>query len=226
MEEKEESGEKKSALKKTLTIILNTVLTVVIVILASILILTFIFQPCEISGTSMVPTLSDAQVVMLRKGHNCSLNDIVVIQGQSDEGNIIKRVIAEGGDRIVFRTDPQDHSCVQLFRDTGFGFEQVDETAYIKEPMKRTFFEYQQGGKFYDGEYRLAPYDTSQDDFDKYAIVVPEGEIFFLGDNRNDSRDSRFYGTCPKTDVVGVRAEKFENTIIQYVLILLSRKKI
>lgn len=35
-------------------------------------------------------------------------------------------------------------------------------------------------------------------------ITVPEGEIFYLGDNRLNSSDSRHYGTCKESQVVGV----------------------
>lgn len=34
-------------------------------------------------------------------------------------------------------------------------------------------------------------------------IVVPEGEVFLMGDNRDESRDGRFFGTRPVTDLLG-----------------------
>ena len=35
-------------------------------------------------------------------------------------------------------------------------------------------------------------------------VVIPDGHVFYLGDNRGNSSDSRIYGTCPVENIVGV----------------------
>jgi signal peptidase I len=49
---------------------------------------------------------------------------------------------------------------------------------------------------------------------DESKFKIPEGEIFYLGDNRENSSDSRHYGTCTFKQVVGVVEEwsmKYKN---------------
>jgi signal peptidase I len=45
------------------------------------------------------------------------------------------------------------------------------------------------------------PEGTITNDFQ--GTPIPEGEVFVMGDNRDDSRDSRFFGPIPESDIVG-----------------------
>jgi len=60
-----------------------------------------------------------------------------------------------------------------------------------------------QGGKVkVNGAILDEPYISEPPKRD-YYIDVPEGELFLMGDNRNDSSDSRSWGTLPVEDVIG-----------------------
>lgn len=87
---------------------------VVISIAASVLIITFLYQPVRVEGTSMLPRLEDHDRVFINKFvyHIASIHrgDIVVFHYPRDpEKSYIKRVIAVPGDRLRI-----DHGEVYL----------------------------------------------------------------------------------------------------------------
>lgn len=78
---------------------------VVISIAASVLIITFLYQPVRVEGTSMLPRLEDHDRVFINKFvyHVASIHrgDIVVFHYPRDpEKSYIKRIIAVPGDRL------------------------------------------------------------------------------------------------------------------------------
>ncbi len=61
------------------------------------------------------------------------------------------------------------------------------------------------GVLFVNGEHRNEPYINDRfPDSDTYGpITVPQGHVFMMGDNRANSRDSRFFGPVPYENIEG-----------------------
>lgn len=101
----------------------------------------------------------------------------VVVIEISGETNYIKRVIGLPGDTLFMK----DNVVYRKKAGDGEKFEKVDEPyAYYSKPDSKLSFS---------------------------AVTVEEGKIFFLGDNRCDSRDSRAIGQKSFETVVGVVPE-------------------
>ncbi len=164
----EELIEKSRKPRKYKGLIVGTVF--VLIFVAVLFWLTQTFFLVDIDGSSMQPTLYDGETVLCNRTSKAAVGDVVVIKGESENGYIIKRIIAVAG-----------------------------QTVQIRE-----------GLVYVDGVMLEEPYKEGQTiDFDgKWSepTVVKENEIFYLGDNRLVSKDSRSqsFGTCLGEQIVGV----------------------
>lgn len=143
-----------------------------------------IFSGYTIRGSSMNPSFYDDDRILLNHFYfNPKVGDIVVFAPYEDM-LYIKRIVGVGGDVIKF-TQRED-GCVELCYLQEGKWVAKDERAYIKGgAMSNRFF----GGRY---AFEL---DT--------PIIIPEGKVFVMGDNRNDSEDSRVLGFIDEKQIKG-----------------------
>ncbi|WP_099221393.1 type I signal peptidase SipY [Listeria costaricensis] len=160
------------------------VLVIVSALLIALLVRAFIFAPVKVDGESMMPTYHDGQRLFIEKVTKPDRYDKIVFDAPEELGNtdgsyFIKRVIGLPGDEIAFKNG-------ELY----VNGKRHDET-YLADGMKT----YSQPGSG-DGDFTLEDI-TGQ-------VTVPEGKLFVLGDNRENSTDSRIFGFIDESDVDGV----------------------
>lgn len=146
---------------------------------AFILILSFIGRPVIVDGSSMYPTLKHNDIVILHSAfYSPKKGDIVVVTSPTRPNDpIVKRVIGTAGDVIEVDYDLNTVTVNGV----------VLDESYINHE-----------------DYDILE-NHGLEDF-SYPYTVPEGKIFCMGDNRNNSRDSRdmqIYGALDKGNVLG-----------------------
>lgn len=216
--------------------LVEIVKTVVYALLIALFLRVLLFQPFTIPSASMEPTLLEGDYIIVSKysygwsrhsipfsppvfqgrifEHSPTRGDIVVFKLPRDgRTDYIKRLIGLPGDRIQVKGGvlyingkalPREPLSPQMV-DTGYGFSREVERFRETMPNGRSYVTYDFGP---DGEV---------DDTDVY--VVPEGNYFFMGDNRDNSLDSRVPAA------VGVGFVPAENLVGKAQIILLSWDK-
>lgn len=197
--------------------------SVLLALLLALIIRTFIVQPFKIPSASMVPTLlvgdhllvnkfiygtkvpfTEVKILPLRE---IERGDVVVFRFTDrdfgKERNIrdvhyIKRVIGVSGDRIDIKGRNiyiNDKKISQVFDSSHFYYEKGIE---VKTDRYVTAL----GSHKFDVIYKSGLLNTKRGKID-FPVTVPEGEVFVMGDNRDNSYDGRYWGFLPSAYVLG-----------------------
>ncbi|HEV2759714.1 MAG TPA: signal peptidase I [Acidimicrobiales bacterium] len=154
-------------------------------LLVALVIKTFLLQAFYIPSLSMAPTLKENDRVLVNKLsydlHDVNRGDVVVFESPPNEGSatkdLIKRVVGLPGETVEARDG-------QVFING-----QVLDEPYLERDV-------QTRGPMCQVE--TLPGCQGPD-----KVVVPADTYFVMGDNRANSRDSRFVGAIPGDLIIG-----------------------
>ena len=213
--------------------------TIVYALLVAVVVRTFLFEPFNIPSGSMIPTLLVGDYVFTEKwayGYShFSLpfspalfggrvlfrmphrGDVAVFRETNDTSiDYIKRIVGLPGDHVQMRGGELYLNGAKIPRDDLGDYTAVDE--HGTETQARRFDERLPASGGGSGTVTHAILKETDEgpanDTDDY--VVPPGEFFAMGDNRDDSADSRF------PQPIGIGFVPMENLVGKAVLIFFS----
>lgn len=158
-------------------------------ILLALFIRTFLVQAFKIPSGSMLPTL--------QIGDHLLVNKLLYGLRIPVMGKRVFQVFSPERDDVIVFIFPEDKSKDFIKRVKAVAGETIeirDKVVYING--ERLEDEH----AFYAPDARLLP-GSPRDNFG--PLTVPEGHVFVMGDNRDHSHDSRFWGTVPIDDILG-----------------------
>ena len=196
------------------------------VICAVFLLRSFLFEPFKIPSGSMIPTLLVGDLILVNKftygirlpvinkkiteGNPVQRGDVMVFRYPPQPSmDYIKRVVGVPGDEIAYLNKrltvngkPVDTTALPDFFD-------ADAMRYFKQ------FDEQLGAQrhriivnpdapaFVQGASNFAGREGCRYSVEGVTCKVPEGHYFMMGDNRDNSLDSRYWGFVPEANIVG-----------------------
>jgi len=191
----------------------------------------FLWEPFKIPSSSMVPTLLVGDFILVNKyAYGIRLpivNRKIIEVGEPQRGDVmvfkypkdmsqdyIKRIIGVPGDKITYENkrltvngQPVQYTQMDDYLDDQHPIyhkqfiENLPGTAgsvahrILNSEGKRTF----DIGSVENFPHREACEYT----YDKFTCIVPPGNYFMMGDNRDNSADSRYWGFVPDRNIVG-----------------------
>ena len=163
---------------------------IVVAVLLALFVRTFVVQAFKIPSGSMLPTLQIGDHLLVNK---FSYGVRLPVTGTQ----VISRQGPARGDVVVFRF-PRDRSLDYIKRVVAIGGDTVEVRA------KEVFLNGEQVVNSHAHFTGLDIMSAAGGPRDNYGpVTVPEGKIFVMGDNRDNSYDSRFWGFVDQRDVLG-----------------------
>ena len=187
--------------------ILPAIQSLFAIMVTAIFIITFVIQPFRIPSGSMEPTLLVGDFLLVNKQ--------ITTPGAS--GWIFPKPRIRRGEVVVFHfpINPTMHLVKRVIGLPGDRIKLRDGRVYIDDqPLTEPYAVYRPSAPdgYRDNFPRL---QSTEPDVDSRwwirmhtlihggELTVPPGNYFVLGDNRNDSEDSRYWGFVPRAAIVG-----------------------
>jgi signal peptidase I len=186
----------------------------------------FLYEPFKIPSSSMVPTLQIGDLILVNKYtygirlpivnkkiieiNDPQRGDVMVFKYPKDPSlDYIKRVIGIPGDKILYKNKRLSVNGKELSYEPLTDYLDEERLTYYKQ-----YLENLSGSAHkilvddrappYISPPRVFPqHELCTYNLEGFACTVPAGHYFMMGDNRDNSEDSRYWGFVPDKNIVG-----------------------
>jgi signal peptidase I len=196
------------------------------VIAAVFLLRSFLFEPFKIPSGSMIPTLLVGDLILVNKFHyglrlpviNTKLTDGTPVQRgdvmvfrypPQPSLDYIKRVVGVPGDEVAYLNKRltvngklvETSAVPEFFDEDTMRYMRQFEERLGEKPHRLLNDEDRPG--YVMGALKFPYSDNCRYSVEGVVCKVPPGHYYLMGDNRDNSQDSRFWGFVPDANIVG-----------------------
>ena len=196
------------------------------VIAAVFLLRSFLFEPFKIPSGSMIPTLLVGDLILVNKFHyglrlpviNTKLTDGTPVQRgdvmvfrypPQPSLDYIKRVVGVPGDEVAYLNKRltvngklvETSAVPEFFDEDTMRYMRQFEEKLGEKPHRLLNDEDRPG--YVMGALKFPYSDNCRYSVEGVVCKVPPGHYYLMGDNRDNSQDSRFWGFVPDANIVG-----------------------
>jgi signal peptidase I len=187
---------------------MNSLQSLATTIVIAVFVITFVVQAFQIPSESMEKTLLVGDYLLVDKAHYADTGfwgwllpyrkikrqDIIVFRYPvNPQQHFVKRVVGVPGDHVRLINK---HVYVN-------GIRQDDDYASFNWGLRDKFRDNFPNGGFFADKIASKWFIQAQKLVEDGQLIIPEGTYFVLGDNRDDSYDSRYWGLVPAENIVG-----------------------
>ncbi|HEX4859446.1 MAG TPA: signal peptidase I [Usitatibacteraceae bacterium] len=190
----------------------------------------FLYEPFKIPSESMLPTLQVGDFILVNKftygiripvinqkvtdGDAPKRGDVMVFRYPVDpHKDFIKRVVGLPGDKVAYRDKRLSingravdtvSTGTQTRVDENLGMRRFDSyREVLGDRAHHVYMDTDIPGVRLSGVRRFPYIENCEYNNDGFSCTVPPGHFFMMGDNRDNSDDSRYWGFVPERNIVG-----------------------
>jgi signal peptidase I len=186
----------------------------------------FLYEPFKIPSSSMVPTLQIGDLILVNKFtygvrlpivnkkiielNNPQRGDVMVFKYPKDPSlDYIKRVVGIPGDKIVYKNKRLSVNGKELSYQPLSDYLDEERLTYYKQYLENLngtahkILVDDRSPPYISPPRAFPQHELCTYNLEGFACTVPAGQYFMMGDNRDNSEDSRYWGFVPDGNIVG-----------------------
>ncbi|WP_374592078.1 signal peptidase I [Aquabacterium sp.] len=196
------------------------------VIVVVFMLRSFLFEPFKIPSGSMIPTLLVGDLILVNKFHYGIrlpvINKKILANHEPQRGDVmvfrypenpsidyIKRVVGVPGDKVAYLNKRLTINGKPIEKNPLPEFYDADSMHYSQQYAERLdgvehrILNNKERAPFVMGVHEFEYKDNCRYSLEGVECTVPPGHYFMMGDNRDNSEDSRYWGFVPDENIVG-----------------------